>query len=454
MLHKNIYIPLLFLCCLAGSSCKKFLDEKPDKKLVVPESLKDLQALLDNRSSINGTDLIAGETSADNYYITDAGWASLYRESDRRGYTWEKDYVFTSGDNEWVYSYSKVYRANVVLDNIQKIQVTASNNPTWNDVKGQALYIRSYAFLQTVIIWSAAYEEARAETDLGIPLRLKGDFTEVSTRPSIKATYDQIISDLKQAVQFLPERPIHVIRPSKAAAYALLARTFLSMRKYDLVSLYADSSLKQYDRLLDYNSISPTATYPFKKFNEEVVSDNYNNVNYEPVHNRMGRIDSTLYNSYAANDLRKTAFFSRNNDGSFSFKGSYMGWSTLFTGLTTAEIYLMRAEANARLGKVAEAMNDLNNLLKNRWKKNTYIPYAITDKNIALTLILEERRKELLMRGLRWMDIKRLNKEGANITLTRKLNGQTYTLPPNDLRYALPIPENVIELSGMPQNPR
>jgi hypothetical protein len=58
------------------------------------------------------------------------------------------------------------------------------------------------------------------------------------------------------------------------------------------------------------------------------------------------------------------------------------------------------------------------------------------------------------MRGLRWMDIKRLNKDGAKITLTRNVEGNTYTLPPNDLRYALPIPEEVISLTGMPQNIR
>ena len=71
-----------------------------------------------------------------------------------------------------------------------------------------------------------------------------------------------------------------------------------------------------------------------------------------------------------------------------------------------------------------------------------------------MALILLERRKELLMRGLRWMDLKRLNMEGAAITLTRTVNGQVYTLPPNDLRYALPIPEDVIAISGMQQNPR
>lgn len=52
------------------------------------------------------------------------------------------------------------------------------------------------------------------------------------------------------------------------------------------------------------------------------------------------------------------------------------------------------------------------------------------------------------------MDIKRLNKEGANITLTRTLNNSVYELLPNDLRSALPIPEDIISLSGMEQNRR
>jgi hypothetical protein len=76
------------------------------------------------------------------------------------------------------------------------------------------------------------------------------------------------------------------------------------------------------------------------------------------------------------------------------------------------------------------------------------------DATEALNIILIERRKELLMRGLRWMDIKRLNKEDAGIVMKRTINGQTYTLLPNDLRYSFPIPEDVISLSGMQQNPR
>jgi len=72
----------------------------------------------------------------------------------------------------------------------------------------------------------------------------------------------------------------------------------------------------------------------------------------------------------------------------------------------------------------------------------------------ALQKVLTERRKQLVMRFVRWMDIKRLNKEGASITLKRIINGQLYSLPPNSNLYALAIPEDVIVLSGIQQNPR
>jgi starch-binding outer membrane protein, SusD/RagB family len=56
------------------------------------------------------------------------------------------------------------------------------------------------------------------------------------------------------------------------------------------------------------------------------------------------------------------------------------------------------------------------------------------------------------MRGLRWIDIKRLNKEGAGIVLKRLIGDKTYTLQPNDPRYALPLPADIILNTGMQQN--
>ncbi|NCU05384.1 MAG: RagB/SusD family nutrient uptake outer membrane protein [Chitinophagaceae bacterium] len=89
-----------------------------------------------------------------------------------------------------------------------------------------------------------------------------------------------------------------------------------------------------------------------------------------------------------------------------------------------------------------------------RWKQGTYQPYTFVSKQEALQIILTERRKQLLMRCLRWMDIKRLNKEGHNISLRRIINSQEYVLEPNSPKFALPIPDDIITMTGMQQNPR
>jgi hypothetical protein len=97
-------------------------------------------------------------------------------------------------------------------------------------------------------------------------------------------------------------------------------------------------------------------------------------------------------------------------------------------------------------------MSDLNSLLLKRWATGTFVSLSAPDAGTALSLVLTERRKELLYRMLRFTDIKRLNLEGAAITVTRVISGQTYTLPPNDARDAIQIPEHVISITGMPQN--
>ncbi len=450
---KSLFLLLqIVVTCLLLTGCHKYLDAKPDAKLVIPKNIADLQALLDNYIRVNYFDPSAGEASADNYYLSDADWASLFSLDNKRMYTWEKDYLFSTYPNNWSQTYDVVYVANTVLDHIDKYKETGSLYD-WNNVKGQALYHRAKSFSEAAAIWCLAYDPSTAATDLGIPLRLNGNFNEVSARPTLQVTYDQVISDVKASIPLLPVTSLHVMRPSKAAAYGLLARVYLNMRQYTLAGLYADSCLRLYNRLLDYNNYSPAAIYPFTQFNAEVIMENRRPI-LPSLNRSIAKIDSTLYLSYAGNDLRKTLFFRDNGNGSYGFKGSYEGGLTLFGGIATDEIYLIRAESYARAGNIDLAMKDLNTLLVTRWKTGTFVPFAATDAADALQSILTERRKELLMRGLRWMDIKRLNKEGIGITLTRKLNNQTYTLPPNDPRYALPLPEDIILLSGMVQNYR
>jgi tetratricopeptide (TPR) repeat protein len=450
-LHK-----LLTICCLTISfllsACTKFLDTKPSQALAVPTSLTDLQALLDTYYKLNNTDPGASEISADNYYLSDADWSAL-SEQERRLHTWQPDRVFPNYQNDWSRVYSTVYTTNIVLDNISAISRTASNQTDWDNVKGSALLFRARAFLQATFIWTGQYDQSKEEIALGIPLRMSQDFNQPSTRSNLKQTYAQILQDLKEAANRLPAIPVHVMRPSMPAAYALLARTYLAMGNYDSCLFYADNCLKIKNTLLNYNTLNAASTYPIAQLNAEVIMES---LIPTPVSLSISRakIDSVLYNSYALNDLRRTIFFNSNGNGTYGFKGSYEGGGNLFSGVATDEVYLMRAEANAKLGNLSPALADLNTLLQNRWKTGTYVPPSNPTAAALLQMIRAERRKELLMRGLRWMDIKRLNFEGANINLTRQLVGQAYSLPPNDLKFAIAIPEEIIQLSGIAQNPR
>jgi starch-binding outer membrane protein, SusD/RagB family len=439
---------------LLFTGCKKYLEAKPDKKLVVPSSLADLQALLDNNNKLNENDpTVVGEASSDNYYLSDVDWAGI-QENYRRMYLWEKDRLFTPYPNQWSYAYDKIYITNVVLDNLKNIERTESNQKDWDNIKGQALCFRAKTFLDIAIVWSLAYD--KTGNDLGIPLRLTSDFNEASQRPSVKQTYDQVINDLKESQLLLPAMPKSVLRPSKTAALALLARTYLSMREYDSAYVYADLCLQLKNDLMDYNNdpqVNTAATYPFAQFNKEVIMESRSPV-ISPLDNSKAKMDSLLVASYNVNDLRRSLFF-KNSNGTFSFRGSYENGAPLFTSVAVDEIFLIRAECAARKGMTAQALNDLNALMVKRWSNAVAFPsFSAPTPAEALKLILAERRKELVMRGLRWMDIKRLNKENAGINLKRISGGKEYTLPANDLRCALPIPEDAIQRSGMQQNPR
>ena len=446
---KQILIPLILSISLC--SCKKFLDEKPDKKLVIPATLADLQALLDNTNFMVAADPYAAELSADNIYMLTNAWQSL-TDYDRNMFTWQKENIYEPTTNDWSGLYRKVYYANTVLETLEKIKQDTANRQEWNNIRGQALMIRGKSFLNAVLIWAPAYDAATAATDMGIPLRVTTDMGETATRPSVEQTYVQALNDLKESVPLLPPRGLHPIRACRAAAYGFLSRAYLSMRNYQMAGLYADSSLGLNGSLLNYNTVSTTPAFPIPLFNTEV--NYYTTFSAAAFTSTYARIDSLLYASYAANDCRKTLFFAANSDGSFAFRGSYIAGSGGMGGMASDEAYLTRAEAFARSGNTAAALADLNTLLQMRMKTGTFIPVTATSAADALVKILSERRKELLWRGIRWMDIKRLNKEGAGITLKRILNKTVSSMAPNAPGFSLPIPEYVINISGMPQNPR
>jgi tetratricopeptide (TPR) repeat protein len=456
-MKKNIqHICTWGMLVLLSSSCTKdILDRKPNKSQVVPTTIADFQAILDNVDVVFATDYIElAEVGAGDFYLTDADYLASTYFADRNGFTWQRDvWQGSSKVPDWNSSYNQVFYTNVVLDGLPAISVNAENQAAYNNVKGMALFLRAEGFYNVAQLFAMPYDPATAGSD-GIPLRLNPDLNIPSARSTVQQTYDQITNDLTQAAQLLPVSAVSQYRANKPAAFALLARVYLAMGKYDEALKSADACLKLYSSLLDYNSLTASATYPIPVLNNEIIY--YAAILGDPFlsTSRM-KIDPVLYQSYAANDLRRTMFFQTNTDGTIAFKGVYTGFNQLFSGMTTDEQFLIRAEGYARAGNMAAAMSDLNTLLVKRFKTGTFVPYTAGNANDALKQIITERRKELLLRGLRWSDLRRLNKESQfAVTLSKTLGGVTYTLMPNDARYILPIPDYIIAGTGMPQNPR
>jgi starch-binding outer membrane protein, SusD/RagB family len=458
---KKLHLIILVITIVEIASCnkKEFLEAIPDTNLFIPTTLDDCQALLDNDIVMNETPVL-GEVSADNFYMPNSYWQTLIA-TEKNTYVWLSQTFEGLAGNiaDWNPPYRQVFYSNIILEALGKLIVTPENENRWKAIKGAALFARAHAFYQVAQIFAPTYISNNSGKTLGIPLRLTAGVDEKSIRSTLQETYDRIIFDLLEASKLLPtEFPFNNRnRSSRPAAFALLARVYLSMDNYAAAKYNADSCLSLYNTLINYDTLNSQALVPFTKFNTETIYQSQfitgNVLRGLSLPNCI--IDSTLYRSYAVNDLRSTIFFRTHpTSGNLNPKGSYTGTNQLFTGLATDEVYLIRAECEARLGNTQAAMNDLNRLLTKRWKTNTFVPLSAPNADSALRVILIERRKELPFRGLRWTDLRRLNKAGANITLTRKLGNQIYELKPNDLRYTLLIPPDVIALSGIQQNPR
>lgn len=472
--NKSGQLMVLILFLILESACTKsdFLKEKPDQKLIVPNTITDFRLLLDNAPIMNGfgIGLIPGlgEVSADDYFVNQELFNSDLSENpiNSRMYTWQDD-LFIDPQNkpeDWGYPYRSIFYSNVVLEGLNKISPTANELKSYNELKGEALFFRAHMFYQLMQVFAPYYNGTGSKEGLGIPLRLIADISTKASRPKSEEVYNQIIEDLLKAADYLPDQSTYNTRPSKLAVFALLARVFLTIREFERSLEFAEKCLKIKSDLIDYNTVNNSKFFPFDRNNKEIIFYSVLNFKYLDVLNvYYARIDSSLYSSYSDGDLRKELFFidansvfGLPNDPYMCFRGSYDGGDQLFAGIALDEIYFIRAECYARKGNIGDAMENLNFIMKMRWdNKMQFTPYDAQSSNEALSFILIERRKELLMRGLRWTDIRRLNFEGANIIPRRYFNNQEFVLPVNSLHYTLLLPQDVIDLNqGMPQNPR
>lgn len=445
-----VFFYCVIVCCSCGNS---FLDERPRKSLVVPQSLDDFQALLDNSRNLMNVSPFYNIISDGDFLFDDNAIGSQPLQIQNL-YKWESQiYDETTIVDDWRRPYSQIFYCNVVLDGLGDIVVDAQNERQYNNIRGSALFYRALALYNLSQNFSPAYVPGRENELLGVPIRLEADVNISSFRGTLEETFNRIIADLQEAEVLLPITMEPITRPSRASVYALLARVYLTMQDYALARESASACLNISAGLLDYNTIDTTANtpfaIPFQQENREIVY--YSIINNTLINAQYVRVDSALRASYDHDDLRSTLFF--NQEG--NYRGSYTGAVHPFGGLTLSEVYLTRAECAARMDDLTAALEDLNTLLSMRYKTGTFVPTVPQNQAEAMQLILLERRKELVGSGTRWNDLRRLNlEETYQTTLERVINGERFTLLPNDPKYTFAIPDDEIAGSNLEQNPR
>lgn len=458
-MKKGQFIFLLITYVWLSTSCEKsWFDVKSDKSVTVLSTLEDFELLLDNHTTVTRSSPGLGEVASDGHYTPDNRWITLVDEplfiSQKNAYTWSKKNLNTLV-YDWDIPYKVILYCNLVLEGLQKIDRN-ENKALYDRVKGNALFHRARVYLELSQQYTPPYE-INKDSKYGLPFKKSTDVSEKMDRKTVHETFDIIRSDLELAATLLPVRQSPVSRGSKVACWGLLARLSLVVGMYNDALDYASMTLEVQSDLLDFDEVSNTISRP-GLFNKEVIFHAELVSLLLIVHPRTCFIDSSLFEEYEDNDLRKNYFFSVGTTG-INFRSIYTNSTVLFSGLATDEMYLIQAEAYARLDKIKESMDLLNVLLRSRYRRNsdgssTLVNRTAVVKEDALRIIFSERRKELLMRGLRWSDLRRLNLDPRYAkTLTRTVVGEKYTLTPNSYRYTFPLPDDEISFSGLVQNP-
>lgn len=445
----------LFGVCLNG--CKKYLSQVYNEAQVAPKSIADYQTLLDNDLMTHNSTPGLGPLGCDDYFVSPTVLAMATPPSST-AYNWQANIFLGQPSPSWNQPYQAIFYCNTVLGGLAGLPADSSG-PAYSLAWGTALFYRAFHYYYLEETFGEPYDPLTASQAAGIVLRLDETPGKKAGRVPVRDVFTQLIQDLKTALPLLPTAvsPAYRNRPSRPAAFALLARTYLTMQQYADAGAFADSCIRLSGQLLDYNALDTTSAHPFSAAGNIEVLFMCSAFGFPMQYASSSLVDTLLYRSYDPNDLRRALFFRKAppGNGSVYFKGQYTGLLYLFSGLASDETWLIRAECRARGGDVLGAMADLNTLLANRWRSGQFQPLTASSTDEALGQILAERRKELLFRELRWADLRRLNLDPRwAVTLVRDLGLQKDTLLPGSPRYAYPLPDDEVRENGIAQNPR
>ncbi|RZK66874.1 MAG: RagB/SusD family nutrient uptake outer membrane protein, partial [Pedobacter sp.] len=214
-------ILVLALSTLFLSSCEKFLDTTPLDTLSPKgyfNTEKEAQIALTGvydilaKSPTYGRRLFFELDVADDSFVALSNWTQNvalfnYNPSD------------TDITDLWILLYNGINRANVLLENLPKVQMDGTKKQT---IEGQALFLRAYYYFLLTNYWG------------DVPLRLsstKSVSDNQLERSPYKVVYAQIVSDMEKAAELVEPAGTYPYgsRVTKSVVWGILARVNLKM---------------------------------------------------------------------------------------------------------------------------------------------------------------------------------------------------------------------------------
>ncbi len=458
-MKKIILISSIVVLVLGLTGCKKdFLETIPTESTSTKLSMSTLDGCM---AAVNGIHrlMYSSVSYLGNTRQSAGGQSMLYIIADHMG----EDFVAHAAGNGWfnssyqwadhrneantdnAYQYAYLYQiignANLVLDYID--DVPDENKPDYKKIiKAEALCYRAFAHFWAVQMYAKRYDWAGNNSQLGVPL-MTTFTTEPQPRSTVEEVYTQINKDLDSAiVHFTGNGQVSGLKShfNLNVANGLKARVALTQGKWLDASKYAKEARKgkvlaDARQLQDgfYTISNPEWIWASHQQQDQTTYFYsffaYNSMNFGSSYIKTGprKINAELYESMDPNDIRRNWWHSKETAqlntaypnlkaNSFTlvkygiYKFRVNGTNTMASSsvgdlvhMRTSEMYLIEAEAEARLGNDGLAQIALTAIMSIRVPGYT----ANNTGDALLDEIMTNRRIELWGEGFRWLDLKR-----------------------------------------------
>ena len=339
----------------------------------------------------------------------------------------------------WYISYKIITGVNTVIDAVEK---SGKTDATTNQLLGECYFLRAFCHFNLVRLFGKPYSvDPNAP---GIILRTNLTDPAKKARSTVKEVYDSVIADAEKAASLMTQ-PRGVQYASQEAAWSLLAR----------VNVYKEDNAKAIEyanKVINSGkfTLATKTTYPTLFANATTSSETIFCIAFTAVddYGKFGSIASMIYSDgnsgwgeeYASSSLRaamaphpedvRWSYIVPLSNGAggvqkkngievyyiskFSFQGGLPNLSSPIM-FRLSEMYLIRAEAEAKTGATAAALDDVDMIRKNRGLEGSLYNKVLPSGKTALDVVLDEKRIEMAFEGHRTYDVFR-NKRTLNKT--------------------------------------